>query len=331
MFEGGECMITRSCKESRDAVREKLQRDEKYQFHIGDMKSLVSLYLRTQEDRIRMGNRNQVKGDGKTQQAENEFAKGKYPTSEDQKEFMKILLDKLMEYEKIITDRFGKILKEDKFYQEWLRYVPGVGPKMAMVCLAYFRPENVYYATSLVSYAGVAPGKDKRVKGEKCTYPPVLKARLLGVLAGSFVKSSSPYVIHYYRYKLGQLINETKKPLPPTGEKTPDYNVYRRTLSHIEKRSKRFLIKRFLIDYFLAFSKVFEMEAPLSYEEEHDMIHVGPDLFTFESFLYGNYTDDQKEKIKDEVAKARNKVKEYQLEHGWKKVEGEDEGDDDED
>jgi len=298
-------MITTEVKRSRDERKEELKNDLEFQTHIGDLKSLVSLYKRVQEDRIRMGNRNKLKKDG-SEQKENEFGKNNYPISKNQEEFMKILLEHLKNYEDIIVERFKEILKEDRIYDEFISNVPGIGPRLSIVLLSHFRPENVYYATQLISYAGIAP-ESKRVKGEKTNYPPFLKARLLGVLCSSFLKCSSPYSIYWYDYKLRKLKAEE-------GKAKDD----RKKLMHINRMANRHMIKMFLVDYFLAVSSIYQMEVPLSYLEENGLEHVGETYFTYEEFLNKK---PKLEKFKKIVVQKRKILTEYMLKHGWKEEE----------
>ena len=329
-------MITVQVQKSRDEIREKLKNDVEFQTHIGDLKSCTSLYKRVQDDRIRIGNRNKVKKDG-SQQKDNPHGKNDYPISNEQGEFMKELLEHLKRYEDIICERFNTVLKEDEIYKRYLDNLPGIGPKISVVLLAHFRPENFYYASNLVSYAGIAPGhwdepagydetkpfnggtaetpfvkvwvpgKDRQKKGEKTHYPPFLKARLLGVMGPSFVKLGSPYSIHYYNYKLRKLQIETAKP-----------EDERRKLFHINRMANRYMVKMFIIDYFLAASKIYGMATPLSWQEERGLEHVGQTYFTYEAFLDKELTKEQKAYFKDIIKGKRAECLAFMKANGWK-------------
>lgn len=115
-----------------------------------------------------------------------------------------------------------KALQEYPIYNEFLSDVKGCGPAMSAVIISEIDIHKARYASSLFKYAGLDVAADGRGRGkfkehlttynyvdangeiqqrQGITFKPFLKTKLLGVLAGSFLKCKSPYAQSYYDYK----------------------------------------------------------------------------------------------------------------------------------
>ena len=156
------------------------------------------------------------------------------------------------------------ILKDYPIFVNFLEGVKGVGPAMAGVIISEIDIHQANTPASMWKYAGLdvvivvdkegatttqGRGKYKahlvqreytNAKGEQAmrdsiTFNPWLKTKLLGVLAGSFLKSKSPYAQMYYDYK-GRLENH-----PAHKDKTA---------IHRHRMALRYMVKRFLVDLY---------------------------------------------------------------------------------
>ncbi len=111
--------------------------------------------------------------------------------------------------QKGLLEQISDIVHREILWQEFLVNVKGCGESIACVILSEF---DIRYAekkwgrcttvSDLWSYAGLAPGKDRKITGQKCTYNQFLRSKLCGVLGPSFLKcQSQPYSAIYYEEK----------------------------------------------------------------------------------------------------------------------------------
>jgi hypothetical protein len=121
--------------------------------------------------------------------------------------------------------RLTTVLKEFPIYTGFLESVKGIGPAMAGVIVSEIDITRAKYPSSLWKYAGLdvagdGAGRSRREEhlvqreyinsdGEKAmrnsiTFNPFLKTKLVGVLAGSFLRAGAkdnPYRTYYDNYK----------------------------------------------------------------------------------------------------------------------------------
>lgn len=162
--------------------------------------------------------------------------------------------------------RLGRILEDAPIYTEFLSGVKGIGPAMAGVIVSEFDITRARYPSSLWKYAGLDVGADglgrsrrkehlvqhdyTTAKGEAAqrdgiTYNPWLKTKLMGVLAGSFLRVGSPYAEHYhnYRHRIETDPGRTMRDNP--GRADDEWTKQRR-----HQAACRYMIKRFLADLY---------------------------------------------------------------------------------
>ena len=248
-----------------DKRRAELAADENYQMMVGDIKSTVANIRVTQEERIRESNRNHEKADGSATRNADE-ARRQMKTSDEHKEFVDTMVGRLREIEDMWVDHLKGCIQKHPVYNRFLKNVSGCGPALAGDLLSEFKVENVYYIGQLFKYAGIV-GSTKRVKGQKADYNVYLKKRLLGVLPGSFLKARSPYAVYYYEYRIRMIqrwmnaSEEEKKNL---------------TINHQHMMANRFMVQRFVKDYYMAFRRIMDIPEIRPYEEEKlGIIHSG--------------------------------------------------------
>lgn len=148
----------------------------------------------------------------------------------------------------------GKVLEEVPIYAEFLKGVRGCGPAMAGVIISELDPHKARTPSSFWAYVGLDVAADGRGRTRKqehlvdrtytsragqlatrksITYNPFAKTKIMGVLAGSFLRSGSPYAQTYADYKL-RLEHH-----PAHRDKTP---------AHRHQMALRYMAKRFLVD-----------------------------------------------------------------------------------
>jgi hypothetical protein len=92
----------------------------------------------------------------------------------------------------------------------WMRSYKGIGPVISAGYLANIDIERANTAGKLWAYCGLAPGKDKRKKGEKLIFNPSLK-RLSWILGESFMKVSGDPGAYYAQLYRQRKAYETAK------------------------------------------------------------------------------------------------------------------------
>src|SRR5262245_30299808 len=171
--------------------------------------------------------------------------------------------------------QFKSLLEEVPIYQQWLKDQRGVGPAMAGVIITAFDPHEARDPSSMWKTAGSDAGPDGRGRSRReehlvereyidkngdtktrksVTYNPWLKTKLMGVLAGSFMRSASPWRQQYDNYK-------HRIETDPAKEKVtlPEWKKCRKTGEDVSRlwtpgrindASKRYMVKMFLIELY---------------------------------------------------------------------------------
>ena len=255
--------------------RDELNSDEQYQQIVGDIKSTVANIRVTQEERIRESNRNHEKADGSSTKNAEEATKT-MKTSDEHKEFVNKMVSRLRETEQMWVDHLAQCIKKHPVYDRWLKNISGCGPALSGDMIAEFKVQNVPYVGNLFSYAGII-GDSKRKKGEIAKYNVYLKKRLLGVLPGSFLKARSPYAVYYYEYRI-RMIQRWMN--------SSDAEKAKLSLGHQHMMANRYMVQRFVRDYYVAFRTIMSLPVIVPYEvEKLGMVHAGNTWTTAETFL----------------------------------------------
>lgn len=145
----------------------------------------------------------------------------------------------------------------------YLADVKGCGEMMTAVMVTEFDIVKWENVSKGWSFAGLAPGKDRKVKGQKCTYNQFLRAKLCGVLGSSFLKCNSPYRTYYddmkHRLESKDWGTESKN---PTDKKRPK-------AGHQHKAATRYMVKMFLKDLYVAWRTLEGLPVREPYQEEY--------------------------------------------------------------
>lgn len=166
----------------------------------------------------------------------------------------------------------GGIVQEVHKHPLWKAFladVKGCGEAIAAVIITEFDITKAPTVSNLWSFAGLAPGKDRKEKGKKCPYNQFLRSKLCGLLGPSFLKCGSPYAQFYYDYKHRLESKdwgmESKN---PTDKKRPK-------AGHQHKAATRYMIKMFLKDLYVAWRTLEGLPVREPYQAEYlDHRHV---------------------------------------------------------
>ena len=148
-------------------------------------------------------------------------------------------------------------------WKAFLSQVKGCGEGIAAVIISEFDINKAPTVSNLWSFAGLAPGKDRKEKGKKCPYNQFLRAKLCGVLGSSFLKCNSPYREYYdnmkHRLESMDWGMESKN---PTDKKRPK-------AGHQHKAATRYMIKMFLKDLYVAWRTLEGLPVRAPYQEQY--------------------------------------------------------------
>ena len=165
--------------------------------------------------------------------------------------------------EEKLAKEIAKEVKTHPLWKAFLREVKGCGETMAAVILTEFDIHKAPTVSNLWSFAGLAPGKDRKVKGQKCCFNQFLRAKLCGVLGSGFLKANSPYRTYYDNMKhrlesadWGTLSNN------PMDKKRPK-------AGHQHKAATRYMVKMFLRDLYVAWRTLEGLEVRPPYQEQY--------------------------------------------------------------
>ncbi len=152
----------------------------------------------------------------------------------------------MLEMEHKTEKEIAKEIHKYPLWKNFLQNVKGCGPMMAAVMMTEFDIHKAPTVSNLWSFAGLAPGKDKKKKGTKCPFNQFLRAKLCGVLGSGFLKANSPYREHYdnTRHRL-EAMNWGMDSPNPTDKNKPKAN-------HQHRAATRKMVKEFLKDLYVA-------------------------------------------------------------------------------
>ncbi len=157
----------------------------------------------------------------------------------------------------------AKEIHKHPLWKAFLQDVKGCGEMIAAVILSEFDIVKWENVSKGWSFAGLAPGKDRKVKGQKCSYNQFLRAKLCGVLGSSFLKCNSPYREYYdnmkHRLESAKWGTDSKN---PTDKKRPK-------AGHQHKAATRYMIKMFLKDLYVAWRTIEGLTVREPYQSEY--------------------------------------------------------------
>lgn len=321
-------MISTEMKALCDQRKEEIANDNEFQQWISDIRCCANMYKDVQNDRIRLANQTKTKKDGAEQKIpENQK---NWRISDEQREFNMVTLKARESLEKDIEKRLSKLIKNKKYpiYDNFLANITGLGPVSSAIILSTFRPENIYYVSNMFAYAGIVTGKDKLVKGQKATFDKYLKTKLLGVIGTNFIKLKSEYAQYYYQKRI-HLINRDAL-LIKEGKMCEEFGVEeegklsRPTAAHHSRMATRYMIQKFVRDYYVAYRTIMGIPVVPGYEETHlNLVHVGENFVDYD--MVSNWSNESKEDhharrqaVLRNIEEQRKVLYDLMIRHGYK-------------
>lgn len=179
--------------------------------------------------------------------------------------------DNVFGFENTIWKELATEVHQHPLWKHFLIEIKGVGESIAAVIISEFDINKADTVSKLWSFAGLAPGKDRKTKGEKCSYNQFLRAKLCGVLGSSFLKSGSPYSTYYYnmknRLEESEKITAERIRKEEGGSKEVAWKDC--TPKHRHNASIRYMIKMFLKDLYVAWRTIEGLPVREPYEKEY--------------------------------------------------------------
>lgn len=191
----------------------------------------------------------------------------------------------LMEQHEVRLGRdVAALVKEFPIWLKFLEGVRGCGPLMSAVIISEFDPYKARHASSFFKYAGIDVAEDGRGRSRReehlvqreytakdgtqkmrnsVTFNPFLKTKLMGVLAGSFLRSGSQYRSFYDTYK-HRMENHRLYGLAAQEAKAEGA-----TPLHRHNMALRYMVKMFLVDLWKEWRALEGLEVGLSYAEQY--------------------------------------------------------------
>ena len=244
----------------------------------------VRIMVRAREDfqamRKRMDNRIARKADGTDQNHENMAER---VMDERDRSTFEGVADAAHKQEADIEKALKKVLKRFPVYNEFLAKTKGVGPIAAGWIISEYDIERATTVSKLWQFTGLnpsmVPGKKRienkdgtfslvptgdMVRGDKLTAGHVapfnkrLRTAMVGVLADGFIKAQNDYCMrYYYPYKArleqeDSMVSEVSK----AGAKPKDIPWKDAKKGHRDRAAKRYMIKMFLRDLYVAWRTI---------------------------------------------------------------------------
>jgi hypothetical protein len=226
------------------------------------IKTLVRAYYDYQNERLALDGRLEQKKDGSKK-------KNAQPTADPLLLVMYKRREDVYALEQHLEKEIATEVHKHALWKSYLCNVKGVGETIAAVIISEIEIEKAPHPSNLWSFAGLAPGKDRKQKGQKCPFNQFLRAKLNGVLGGSFLKSNSPYREFYDNVKhrlenSDDIIREIAK-----GGNVREVKWKDATPGHRHKAAIRYMVKMFLRDLYVAWRTLEGLPVSEPYQEQY--------------------------------------------------------------
>jgi len=248
----------------------------------------VRMLVRLREDfqamRKRMDNRIGRKADGSAQDLEERAFR-----PEDLENFT-LVADAARDQEDHIKKMLAKTLKRFPVYTEYLKGVKGVGEIAAGWIIAEYDIHKATTVSKLWQFTGLNPGMvigkkrventdgtfsyvptDKLIRGDKLSpgfvapFNKRLRTAMVGVLADGFIKAQNDYCMEYY-YPYKERLSQEENEVLHIGKDVAWKDVSK---GHRDRAAKRYMIKMFLKDLYVAWRTIEGLEVRVPYQEEY--------------------------------------------------------------
>ena len=140
------------------------------------LKMAINSHYQYQELRKSLSNRLAIKKNGDAQDVPER------PIPEPDYNMFKELIDDASQREKSTLKYIESMVKDEEVYIGYLEPLTGVGPAMAGILLSQYDFEIASTPSKMWAFSGLAPGRDRLVKGEKSPFNKWLRTKLVGVI-----------------------------------------------------------------------------------------------------------------------------------------------------
>jgi hypothetical protein len=195
--------------------------------------------------------------------------------------------DDVRDIEKKLSKKIEKMVKSDPLWDAFFDGVKGCGPLMAGVILTEFDIHKATTVSKMWQFSGLNPGlvrgkkrvkdgdgfrneeSDTMVRGDRRTpgfvspFNGFLRTKLAGVLAGCMIKSRSSYAVDYY-YPMKTRLEQEENAVAGTEKPWKDESKM-----HRDKAAKRYMIKMFLKDLYVAWRTLEGLPVREPYQVEY--------------------------------------------------------------
>jgi hypothetical protein len=220
------------------------------------IRTLTRTYYDYQNERLALDGRLEIKKSGESKKDAKELDPALMVAMVNRRVSVKAFEDEL-------AKELAKEVHKHDLWKAFLLDVKGCGEGMAAVIISEFDIYKAPHVSNLWSFAGLAPGKDRKEKGKTCPYNQFLRAKLCGVLGGSFLKSNSPYREYYDNMRVrleGEKWGMDSK--NPGNKDNPK-------AGHQHKAAIRYMIKMFLKDLYVAWRTLEGLPVSKPYQEAY--------------------------------------------------------------
>jgi cell fate (sporulation/competence/biofilm development) regulator YmcA (YheA/YmcA/DUF963 family) len=247
------------------------------------VRTIVRTMYDFQDMRVRMANRLKKKKDGSDQANAEEI-----DLDDDSIPIIKEVWQDAQASEKKLAKALEAELKDVPIYEHFLKLVKGCGPLMSAVIIAEYDIEKATTVSKMWQFTGLNPDMvrglkgegskkdgtfkltkseelvrgDKRTAGYFSPFNGFLRTKMVGVLASSFIKCGSPYRKYYddYKARLEQEENNVAGTEKMWSEESK---------GHRANAAKRYMIKMFLRDLYVAWRTLEGLPVRVPYAEEY--------------------------------------------------------------
>lgn len=218
-----------------------------------------------------------------------------------------VIIDQYVNLEKQEKKQFSQlvgVLEEIPIYTNYLEKQIGIGPAMAAILISYFDPAKAHNVSGFWKYAGLDVAEDGYARSKRkehlveieytdkngnsarrmgATFNPWLRTKLLGVLAGSFLRSGSSWrrVYDGYKHRIETDPNRIKITVAAWKKKRLEPGADMKnywTPGRIHRASMRYMIKMFLIEFWTKWREMEGLTVTATYHEaKMGHVHGGAD------------------------------------------------------
>ena len=247
---------------------------------LNSIRTVTRAFYDTQEERKRLDGLLGMKKDGDIKKNIPERDQALLMPIFERRKFVMAFEDSLM---KVLR----RYVHEQPLWLQFLKNVKGCGETMAAVLMSEINIERAETVSRIWQFAGLNPGQvrgktakgkgserivtttetlirgDKKTKGFLCPFNGFLKAKMVGVLASCFLKAQAPYALEYY-YPYKQRLESMDWGM---ASKNP-VDKARPKAGHQDAAAKRYMIKMFIKDLYVAWRTLAGLSVRELYSEE---------------------------------------------------------------